>query len=146
MRIILWEKYNHDLDTSKHNKNEDKGVVYVIEYGDYIKIGSTLNMKTRYSQLYNQATRYGNVKLGECYITPKHERFRETEKRFHKKFDTRRKGGTELFDIPLKEFVDSTDNFELDYSPIDHKGSDAFINGLINSLSKGLHTTDKEYL
>lgn len=97
----LWEKYNgNKIETV--NKT---GVVYVIEYGSYIKIGSTKDINKRYRQLYKQATEYGNVIIGDCYYSPFHEKYKETELCLHKIFEKKRKLKTELFNISLEDFL-----------------------------------------
>jgi hypothetical protein len=128
----IWTKYNYD----NVKIPDGNGVVYVIEYGDYIKIGSTKDIVTRYKQLYKQATDYCNVLIGECYYTVPHEKYKETEQNFHNLFIEKRKDKTELFNMSISEFFNSVQNFRIDLSKNENNNK-PFIDGVINYVKYG---------
>lgn len=126
----LWKKYNLDNVETVYNS----GVVYVIEYGDCIKIGSTQNITERYKQLYKQATDYCNVTLGDCYYTVYHEKYKNTELLLHKLLNEYRKQGTELFYISITNFFNIVKNIEIDISKNNNDKSEIFIDWAKNYM------------
>lgn len=117
----LWKCLDNDT------KDEGFNVVYALEYGDYLKIGSTSNIHKRHQQLKKQATDYCNINLGKCYYTVSHDKYRDTEKQLHTLFKDFRKPGTELFDISLAEFLRVIMSYNMDLSEIDHSKTTKFI-------------------
>lgn len=89
----------------KEMVNLDLGFWYCLEWGDkYLKIGSTKNPYDRYMSL-RRTAKYGNVKLGEFYVSEPHTNYRQNEKELHDCFANKRVEGTELFEITVKEFA-----------------------------------------
>lgn len=103
------------------------GVAYVVEFGKYIKIGCTKNIKKRYSQLKNNAKNYFGVELGRCFYTVTHDLYKETEKQFHQLLEDKRISKTELFTMSLNEFLDFAKDIEYDISIVDYSEQEDFI-------------------
>ena len=82
----------------------DFGVVYAVEYGDMVKIGSTMYPDRRMKALASHAEGYSALRLGAVAITPYHTNYKENEKIMHNRFYAMRKAGSELFQITLEEF------------------------------------------
>ena len=117
-------KYKNVIEYNKTNidvlKNIDiltngtyMGVVYALEYGDFVKIGSTVHPYRRFVTLKNQAEKYGNVKIGKLAISGLHTNFRENERNAHREFEIRRQDGTELFNIGFDTARNYLNNLEL---------------------------------
>lgn len=80
------------------------GLVYVIEYGDGIKIGMSSRFKKRLVALRKQE-RYGGLSVGTYRVTQLCTNYKEIEKQLHEYFREFRKSRTELFSLSLKEFL-----------------------------------------
>ncbi len=89
-------------DIDAFTKDTYLGIVYAIQYGDTVKIGSTKYPHQRFMTLKNQAENYGNVKIGNMAISDLHTNFRENERVAHRKFEIHRQEGTELFNISFE--------------------------------------------
>lgn len=81
-----------------------QGFFYVVEYGDYIKIGSSIYPYNRYRSFVGEA-RYGQKKIGRIAISCSHTNFRQNEHKLHKQYSEYRIEGTELFKLPFKKVV-----------------------------------------
>lgn len=92
---------------------EYAGYVYVVEYGDYIKIGQSTNPYQRITQLKMQAENYGPYKLGRVAITIPCSNYENIEKLLHQFWSEFRKESTELFDIPFGFFVNEVETHKI---------------------------------
>lgn len=91
------------------------GVVYLLEYGSLLKIGCSKVPYQRLMQLKRNATNYNGTKLGRVAITKPHTNYKENEKTLHSLFESKRKDGTELFDLNLDDALSAMGNFDLEY-------------------------------
>lgn len=105
MDNTFWIKYDNDLKKDYKNNDNSLGVVYVIEYGDNLKIGSTTNIVNRYYQLKHMSEDYHSTKIGNCYFTKLHQKFTKNEHILHDVFKDKRINNTELFSISLDDFL-----------------------------------------
>ena len=81
------------------------GYTYFLEYGGYLKIGSTTKPHDRLKNLIIHAESYGNCLLGRVAFLPCCANYQEIEKDLHNTFLDYRKIGTELFKISLGEAI-----------------------------------------
>ena len=91
------------------------GVVYVLEYGGLLKIGCSKVPYQRLMQLKRNATNYNGTKLGRVAITKPHTNYKENEKTLHSLFESKRKDGTELFDLNMDDALSTIDRHDLEY-------------------------------
>lgn len=150
MDTNIWKKFIVD-NVDKKSSNDTTGVVYVIEYGDYLKIGATSNINRRYRELFHQANDYFNIKIGNMFYTISHDKFFENEKRIHSLLSKYRKKNTELFDISLNDFFLHIENFNFDFSKTDKNYAGFYfakylvtngLNGLKNKNNKKYSTNE----
>lgn len=116
------------------------GIVYLLEYGDSLKIGSSKVPYQRLMQLKRNATNYDDTKLGRVAITRPHTNYRENEKRLHSLFESKRKSKTELFDLKLDDVLLNMNEFDLEYkddSEKNKKKDDAVFNFFKNFVLTG---------
>lgn len=92
---------------------EYAGYVYVVEYGDYIKIGQSTNPYQRVRQLKMQAENYAPYKLGRIAITIPCSNYEKIEKLLHQFWSEFRKESTELFDIPFDYLVNEIETHKI---------------------------------
>lgn len=87
-------------------KEEDRffGRFYALEFGGYVKIGSSKKVRGRMKSLLGTA-KYGEKDVGSVVISSPHTNYKENEKQLHTFFKQKRVEGTELFDISLKDFA-----------------------------------------
>lgn len=74
------------------------GLVYVMQWGDCVKVGCSYSIYSRLTCL-NQTARYGGKEVTRIAITPFHYNYYENEKAAHKLLDKYRVKGTELFNV-----------------------------------------------
>lgn len=123
---MIWNKY----DGSNFEFIDECGIVYAIEFGDNIKIGSTKNLNKRYKQLCSNANYYNDIKIGNCYYTIHHEKYRDTEQLLHKLFSNKRKPNTELFNMTTSYLLFMTKDINIDTEKIDHSKTIKFLDGV----------------
>lgn len=81
---------------------DSTGFVYVLECGEYVKIGKTKRPDKRYSQIKQGAYCYGGVEVGRMAISARIKKYGEKEAELHTIFAKLRKSGTELFSVPFE--------------------------------------------
>lgn len=123
------------LSQLKEVKPDEKwqGFFYVVEYGDYIKIGSSINPYNRYRTFVGEA-RYGQKKMGRIAISCSHANFRQNEHRLHRHYSEYRIDGTELFKLPFKKVVKECWKL-LEYEFLDSTNEEGNINNLERLLT-----------
>lgn len=89
------------IDMINVEPDEFQGFVYLMEFGDFLKVGSTKKPKARFRTLKSQA-RYGNQHIGRVALTCFHQNYRENEYILHSKLN-KRIPNTELFDCTFEE-------------------------------------------
>ena len=94
------------LSQLKEVKPDEKwqGFFYVVEYGNFVKIGSSINPYNRYITLKKQA-QYGQQKMGQIAISCSHTNFRQNEYKLHTYYSEARIEGTELFRLPFNRII-----------------------------------------
>ncbi len=85
------------------------GFIYILEYGENVKIGYSQKPNNRIKQLKRQAE-YGQLALGSIAISKPHTNYRENEKLLHQHFKQYRISGTELFFITLQQILSDLPN------------------------------------
>ena len=86
-------------------KNIRLGFVYVVEFGDMVKIGYTTEPRGRLKMLEKQSEKYGGVKSGRIFMSPAHMKYQETERTLHKYFGECRVPQKELFRIHFNQNI-----------------------------------------
>ncbi len=117
------QKMLNELDIQGYSK---KGYIYILEYGNMLKIGVTSKPYSRLKGLSNLAEKYSNVSIGLMAISPIHYNYYENEKRLHNFFSSKRFKNGELFCLTIEEFFDSIEEVKLEYvtkfeDKIDHE-------------------------
>ena len=98
-----------DIKTS-YKFQDYLGYIYVLEYGNYVKIGCTTKPYERLIALKNQAEKYGNVQLGRIAISQEHTNYKDNERKLHKQYQEYRVNNTELFDVSIEIVVSDIPN------------------------------------
>lgn len=91
------------------------GYVYVLEYGNQVKIGQTKNPYQRITALNRQGKKYSDKDVGRVAIMPRCTNYREIEKNLHKIFEDYRKPDTELFSLSFEDTLSTIRQSNLDY-------------------------------
>ncbi len=100
-----WMYFKSAMDVPKiRTPNRLIGFVYVVEYGEMIKIGFTEDPRERFSTKYKPALNYG-YEPGRIFISPAHRHYVDTEHALHKHFADFRVPKTELFKIKFSENI-----------------------------------------
>lgn len=89
------------------------GVVYILEWGAFVKIGCTTKIKERMAQLQRTARNYAGVKVGRVAVTPLHNNHYKTEASVHQYFGEKRFASGELFDIEFGKAVEFLKSIQL---------------------------------
>jgi hypothetical protein len=115
------------------------GYLYVVEYGNAIKIGRTKKLVQRVKQLKTGANCYSDKKIGRIAYSIAHTNYLKNEHEIHKCFQNKRIGNGELFDITLEEFFSQLPPIEFrdDSAELEAKGAES-IELLKNLLFGGL--------
>lgn len=99
---MIWREYKGEIIEAKKHC----GVVYAVEFGKYIKIGSTSCIPRRYKQLKQIAENYAFSKFGKFYYSQQHENYFKNERKIHKILENFRIKRTEMFDLSMCEFLE----------------------------------------
>lgn len=103
------------------NTDCSKGWVYILEFGDFVKIGSTQQPSERFRALKSQAAYFGNCQVGKMALSPLCHNFKEIEHSIHKLLSAQRKPKTELFNVSfddaIKHLVSTTFKQQRNISP-----------------------------
>lgn len=81
------------------------GVMYALEYGNYLKIGHSTNPKRRVHGLKHQAEKYSGTNSMNYALSINMTNYLEVESYLHNYFADIRKEGTELFKMTLNSFL-----------------------------------------
>lgn len=138
-KLKIWNNFTELKECGKFEIKEFFGYVYFVEYGKFLKIGSTQNPIERLRTLSSNARLYHDVVLGKIYITPMHTNFEKNEIILHNFFRDERKDNSELFDITIDEAVKSIYNIPLLFSlqiPETAKKAENFIDATISNIKQ----------
>lgn len=111
------------------------GYVYILEYGDFLKIGKSKNIYQRISALSHQGAKYSDLVIGDVAILPKCTNYGDIEKEVHRLLHSYAKEDTELFKIGFRDAIAIIQNSNLNFkdeSEYLNKRSDIFLNGMKN--------------
>ena len=105
----IFISFNQFMDVYNHTQSEllSGGYIYIIEWGEHVKIGSSKNVRSRLMMHYKNAECYGNTHLGKIAVSVCHANYKSNERTLHTFFKGKRIKGTELFDVPLKTVIHS---------------------------------------
>ena len=139
LQIFKNEEFGEIRNIRIVDDNPYLGFFYALEYGDFVKIGSTKNPYERLRALRKNAE-YNSLSIGRIAISPAHTNYRENEKELHKLFGNSRNGNTELFKISLDDFISRySDSIKYkDESEELEKESETFFNELRNFVLGGI--------
>ena len=111
LKLKGWHIANSNEDTNLFARNHvNHGVVYVLEYGDCLKIGRTQNLSERIRSLVAQAKNYSRVKTGVVLYSASHINFCQNEKILHSAFKDKQIENGELFAMSIDEFIANIPN------------------------------------
>lgn len=118
----------NDLKIFKNN--DFGGYVYIINFGDCIKIGSSINPRNRIRQVSSYLSSYAGFNKYSSCISRKHLNYRENEMFLHGKFDDFRINNTELFKVSYSEAVSALKelNYETDFDKYALEKEESFEN------------------
>lgn len=88
----------------KYNRGECYGYLYVLEFGNYTKIGITKDVITRIMTHSSNARIYADTTIKRIAVTNSFMFFRELESYLHNMFNPFRKD-TEMFCVPFEHVV-----------------------------------------
>ena len=122
MKLIFSDTFNinKQKDIQKLKKQERStrsnsfiGYVYILEYGDAIKIGCTRNPYQRLHELSVMAQGYADKTAKTATLSQPHTNYREIEKFLHEYFSDKRRKGTELFDLSFDSCLDTINSLDI---------------------------------
>ena len=141
LQIFNNEEFGEIKKIEKKNKDKYTGFFYVLEYGDFVKIGSTKNPYQRLMALRRNAVNYGNSEIGRFAISIPHTNYVENERKMHEHFKNVRKQGSELFNCTLEEVANSIGDIVIyrdDSEKIKSKAN-AFFQGMKSFVTGGVN-------
>lgn len=115
--LCIYE-YNANLALPERAFTDLLKRVYIVEYGEYIKIGFTKNMKKRMKELQNIAQNYSNRSLHRVAWTDLHTNYSQNENNLHLLFNDRRIVTGELFDISFEKAFEALKALNLEDNSI----------------------------
>lgn len=136
LRIVVkdgepWFVASDVCDVPGKAKNDWLGYVYVIEYGEGVKIGHSTNLQARYKQITSNAKNYADVAVGRIAFAIAHTNHKENESILHKHFAEKRHGKSELFTLTLEEFLENVPVLQFkDDSEDKRQNADKFLNSM----------------
>ena len=83
------------------------GYVYIIEYGEGIKIGCSKQPSKRINAIKSHARNYSDIIIGRIAVSTEHTNYKENEEMLHKHFGSFRKAKSEIFRISFGEALSS---------------------------------------
>lgn len=138
-QVTIFSKSDFEGLRSIENTLKDNkyfGIVYVMEYGEGVKIGYSKRPYTRMLALEHQANDYADMPTGRVAVSLPHTNFRKNEQLLHKEFECYRKQDTELFAVRLEAVAKSMEKLDLqDNSKEQEEDAKIFLNGMKNFIS-----------
>lgn len=152
LTVFKNEEFGEIRTVEQENKGKHTGFFYVLEWDNVVKIGSTKEPYTRVMALKRNAENYGGSKLGRLAISVPHTNYAENEKKLHIHFSSKRKSGSELFEIEFETAISEIpEHMEYidDSEKIDQRG-DIFLAGmkdlLLGNHAAGDYTAGQEQM
>lgn len=139
LQIFSNEEFGEIKEIEKRNKDKYTGFFYILEYGKFVKIGSTKNPYQRLMALKRNAVNYGEWEIGKIAISTPHTNYVENEKKLHEHFKNKRKQGSELFDCMFEDVLNSVKTVvtHKDDSEEMELKAETFFQGLKNFVTGG---------
>lgn len=140
LQIFNNNEFGEIKTIEKENKDKYTGFFYVLEWDNFVKIGSTKNPYQRIMALKRNAETYGKSKLGRVAFSIPHTNYEKNERKLHKEFCSFRKAGSELFNISFDEIISNIpkDIDYLDESEEIDKKADIFVEGMKKFIFGGI--------
>lgn len=92
------------------------GYFYIVEYNDYVKIGSSRNLPQRYLSIKRECEKYNNGKIGRIAISKiAHTNYKENEVYLHNYFSQNRINNTELFNLIFDDVISQIELLNIIY-------------------------------
>ena len=139
LQIFNNEEFGEIKEIEKRNKDKYTGFFYILEYGKFVKIGSTKNPYQRLMALKRNAVNYGEWEIGKVAISIPHTNYVENEKKLHEHFKSKRKQGSELVDYRFDDVLNSVKAvvaYKDDSEKMELK-AETFFQGLKNFVTGG---------
>ncbi|MGD7047027.1 GIY-YIG nuclease family protein [Rossellomorea marisflavi] len=110
-----WNHYLSLKELKNHNFKIDKysGYVYLVQYGNFVKIGKTINPIQRISSINGLAVNYAGENVKEIIISDRHSNYSENERKLHSYFNEHRINKGELFRLSLTNIRNTLPLLEL---------------------------------
>ena len=134
----IYENLN-DIKQIDQNIQEFLGTFYLLEYGEYLKIGCSKKPYQRLKQLERQA-KYADYSIGKFAVSIPHTNYRSNEKCLHKLFSSYRNEDTELFKVKIEDalgIVNQSDILYEDKSAELQKRTSAFVDAVKSFILGG---------
>ena len=112
---IFNDANSKELKDFEKNISTYMGIFYVMEYGDYVKIGYSHMPYERLTALKRQAVKYSDLRTGKIALSIPHTNYRENEKQLHAMFNRYRKQDTELFKIDFEDCIKLIESSSIKY-------------------------------
>ena len=128
LQVFKNQEFDPIKQIERSRSSDYIGFIYVLEWGDAVKIGSTMYPYKRLCALKRQAESYGNIKLGNFALSQEHTNYKENERKLHDYFRKFRKKNTELFDVSIRHValaISECVSFSDESEVIEQKSKDA---------------------
>ena len=150
--IMGWTLYKKEeqelLIDMEYQGYSRKGYVYILEYGDMLKIGATSKPYLRLKNLASLAEKYSNTSVGLMALSPAHYNYYENEKRLHNFFTLKRFKNGELFHLTISDFFKEINDAKLKYITKDENcvDSEKFIKMMLHTDEEVPKKCKKSYM
>lgn len=129
--IFKSEQFGEIKSIELQLKDTYLGVVYALECGSYVKIGSTKSPFSRLTSLLHQSNDYGDVSVGRYAISGFHTNYHENKIAVCQRLSCYRKDDTDLFNVGFDEAVNVISSLELkDESEMIKERGEVFLSGM----------------
>jgi len=112
----IFEKSEYELMKELDFNNCSKaGYIYILEYGEYVKIGTTKEPYKRVRNLSSLGRDYANIETGRIAVSPTHTNRNSNENILHELFSDKRVKNGELFSVSLENALKTIRENPLEY-------------------------------
>ena len=114
--IIVFERDEYSQVKQIQDQIPERyGCAYILEYGEYVKIGCSSRPYRRLKELKIAAENYGDCELGRLAVLPCCKNFGVVEGYLHTLFDRYRKRKTELFKVDFDAVLEEVYKRDINY-------------------------------
>lgn len=103
--MTKWSTYTIEEATTLQRSPEYLGIIYVLDYGDFIKVGTSRNPSKRIAEHARNVKNYAGAQIKQVLVTIPHHNFKENEVVVCKALRTFA-GREETFNCPIVNAVD----------------------------------------